>query len=312
MTKTEIDLALEAFNKAAKEFTKLTVNSEIALQRNPLAVKNTVNSDKFYESYSKMTTNLDSIIKSAQSTSITDKFVIWFGIFDKELKALKTKKSLLLAKMHVQNYTYKRHLWNYSTSASNNVADNIFGVMNQVMSVTNYAITAARENILAPHEIDTLVLAYYRTTIDPNISSYLFGHQKGEMSKKLRAHWIGNGLDEKIITVNFQDDMSISEMMDMAEMFHEIDWEARKDLGKAIIKDTKAQIDSIMANMNLAVKSNPKIAPVCTKHIKVCASYMALLVTKLNEYDESDYHCFKTIGDEIISILKGLESYKGE
>ena len=35
MAKAEIDLALEAFNKAAKEFTKLTVNSEIALQRNP-------------------------------------------------------------------------------------------------------------------------------------------------------------------------------------------------------------------------------------------------------------------------------------
>lgn len=308
MSYTDTEVALEALNHNLDRFSKLLTAIDINTQRNPLAKQVMVNSDEFIDSFAGTVVNLTGIIKNAQSTSFGDKLIQWFGIFDKELKSVKARRSELLAKKDVQNYTYKRHTWHYRYLS--NMPENIFTIMDMCLNTVIFAINQSN-NGRPQKEIDNIIADFYKRTIDPNIDSYLFGKKKGALYKNVVATLIGDGYNEKVVTVNFKDEVDISTLIDWAEDLCKIDFNFyKKDWGNRV-NEINGSVKDILNKLNTQAKANPKNAAFCTRHLKVCSSYLAMLVGKLQEFADADTKSFKTVTEEIIKILQGLLDYKG-
>lgn len=305
----EMQAILESINSNIDKFAQVCQMVEINAQKNPFAKQNMANSSAFIDSFKNTSVAMDKLINQAQSTDLGDKFTIWFGWFDKELKSVKAKKSELLEKRNVRNYVYKRHEWHYR--GYYNIIDNIFVIMNQVLGVANYAVNQALRGV-DYKSIDDICAGYYTQTIDRNIADYLWGKKPGALASSLQAILLGDGYKVVVRKVNFQDDMSISDMIEYAERLHEINFGYWEKQNKKEIERVKDQVNAILKDFNDMAKRNPKHVKFVARHIKVATSYIALLIGKMHEFSKTDIGSLQIISKELISILNGLLDYKGE
>lgn len=305
----EMQAILESINSNIDKFAQVCQMTEINAQKNPFAKELASNSSAFIDSFKNTSVGMDKLVKQAQSTDLGDKFTIWFGWFDKELKSINAKKSELLEKRNVQGYTYKRHIWNYKYYK--NIGDNILIITNQVLGVAHYAINQAMRGV-DYKTIDDICTDYYKGTIDRNIANYLWGKNPGALTKALEAVLIGDGQKVVILKMNFKDDMSISEMIEWAEELHEINFTAWAKHNERYTKGLKEEIDSILKDFNDLAKRNPKHVKFAARHVKIAAAYVAILVGKMKEFLNTDMKCLQVVSKETVDILNGLLKYKGE
>lgn len=274
------------------------------------AIANTITSSDYVKNSEAINAGLERLISKAQSTNISDKFTNWFGWFDHEIPELNAKRSELLAKKDVQNYTYTRHYWAYQDISWfwNNVISCINGILNITSYVTDPKVNEQLDGKLLDKEVDT----YYSEVINPYIDQHLFGKKKNAARDRLIGMLVGNGLTEATKKMNFKDDITISAMLDMAESLHDFNLKGESKITEGEIKDIKAQIDGIMAKFNSTVKNSVRDPKIAAKWLKVGIQYIAIMMDKLYEWNNAEYYSLNIIGSEILKVLKGLLKYQGK
>ena len=305
----ETQVLLESIMSSLNKNHELITMAKFNELKHPDAMVSTLSSEPYLTNNATMTVALDKLVNKAQSTSIKDSFTSWFGWFDNNIPQLNAKRSDLLAKKNVQNYTYKRHIWNYQSSQW--FFDACIYVINGVLNVTSYTLDPNVQAKVDAKLIDNEVNAYYEDTVNPFIDRYLFGRKKGVAKERIIGIMIGDGFKEVTKKMNFKDDVSISDMLDMAEYLNEVNAKDDFHISEGAIKDIRAQVDKIIKRfMDQSKHSQDKA--LTTKYIKVCITYVAMMIDKMNECNTADYYSFSIIGTEIINILQGLLDYNGD
>lgn len=305
----QYEVVIESINKNMVILQRLSQSAEIGSQTNPLAFKKIQDSEEYINAFKNVNTGMhDLVAKCAQSTTFSDTLLSWFGIFNQDLKFIKAKRSELIAKKDVQEYTYERHYWNYEYLA--NVKNNILELITRCFNALSFALDNAERQAYPLKEIDAIVSDYYRDCIDCEIDRLLYGKKKGLLKERITAYLIGDGLKPVIKKMNFKDEISISTLIDLGNSWADLNFEYFAKMDKAYVADLKNKIKSITDDIRRLSK-NPSHADFAAKHVKLANAHIALLLSKLEEFLSADLFSFKTVTSELISILKGLYEYKG-
>ena len=305
----QYEVVIESINKNMDILQRLSQSAEIGSQTNPLAFKKIQDSEEYINAFKNVNTGMhDLVAKCAQSTTFSDTLLSWFGIFNQDLKFIKAKRSELIAKKDVQEYTYERHYWNYTYLA--NVKNNILELITRCFNALSFALDNAEKKAYPLKEIDTIIADYYRDCIDCEIDRLLYGKKKGLLKERITAYLIGDGIKPVVKKMNFKDEISISTLIDLGNSWADLNFEYFAKMDKAYVADLKNKIKSITDDIRTLSK-NPSHADFAAKHVKMANAHIALLLSKLEEFLSADLFSFKTVTSELISILKGLYEYKG-
>ena len=311
MDTSNLEITLEALKKDFKNLDDIIMRKSILYNNNQAYLSDALNNNEFFiKTFGNFSDHMNKLVKSAQSSTFSDKITKWTCLFDEKLEFINAHRSELLSKKDVKNYTYKRHIWRYEYRED--IREAIFSTMNNCIATVNFAINALRDGY-THEEVDNVISDYYRTRIDSCINTFLYGTKKGELDKRIKGLLLGDGFKEVIITMNFQNEVSISTLIDLANKTAGNDWKYIAEKEAADVKDIEIQIKDILKRLNIELKkSNPKDAKYITKHLKTCSIYLGILVMKIKEFQESNLYCFKTFVTEVSDILKGLYEYDGD
>lgn len=305
-----MEILVENAGKSLDAFTTKVAELDILAQKNPAFNLTPTYNQEFNLNYGKMEGDMLKIIKQAQSITLSDTMTSWFGWFDHEIKALKVKKSELLAKRNVKNYTYKRHIWNYHYIDA--IVHNIFSFIGSALNGAAFALNNSSFTKYSEKDLNNILGDHFRQ-LDNNIDRYLFGKKPNILKNRIIGSLLGDGFKPVIINKNFQDEHSISTLIDLVESFDNISWQQRKNYMIASLKDVQAQINDILKNFKaVAGSKSSKAKDFCNKWIKICTSVIGLLMKKYNEFIDADNFSLKTQCTEIYNVLKGLLEYTGD
>ena len=245
----QYEVVIESINKNMDILQRLSQSAEIGSQTNPLAFKKIQDSEEYINAFKNVNTGMhDLVAKCAQSTTFSDTLLSWFGIFNQDLKFIKAKRSELIAKKDVQEYTYERHYWNYTYLS--NVKNNILELITRCFNALSFALDNAEKKAYPIKEIDTIISDYYRDCIDCEIDRLLYGKKKGLLKERITAYLIGDGITPVVKKMNFKDEISISTLIDLGNSWADLNFEYFAKMDKAYIADLKNKIKSInMPNM---------------------------------------------------------------
>ena len=298
---------LKATLEAVDAFTDSQVMQQISatngaiLNLDPL-VHDSSQMAKIHDGIEKLTTK-------ARADRLSDIITRTFGLFDEEMTELGAKKSELLAKDNVKNYKYKHHIWRagwYSVEY-----DNIFAVINHVLYMTRIVVDKNSRSCSAKF-IQEEVDKEYKAKIDGYIETRLCGWTNGAYAKYLKACMLGDCKKEVVKEFNFQDDWSISDMLDWERKVTKEILDRNKKLEVADLKDMRAQIKDIIKKFHDYAKLDPGNAKIYGAEIKRCIKYTTFLCGRLDEFLDATFYSLQTQRDEIHKVLKGLLEYNGD
>ena len=252
---------------------------------------------------------IEKLTTKARADRLSDIITRTFGLFDEDMTELGAKKSELLAKDNVKNYKYKHHIWRagwYSVEY-----DNIFAVINHVLYMTRIVVDKNTRSCSAEY-IKEEVDKEYKVKVDGYIETRLCGWTKGAYAKYLKAEMLGDGKKEVIKEFNFQDDWSISDMLDWERKVTKDILDREKKFETANMKDVREQIKGIVKSFHDYAKLDPGNAKLYAEEIKRCIKYTAFLCSRVDEFLDATFYAFNTQRDEIHKVLKGLLEYNGD
>lgn len=240
-----------------------------------------------------------------QSTNLKDKFVSLLGWFDNEVKGLNVNRSALLAKKDVKNYTYKRHRWGWWFNT--NFRANTVNAINYTLDIMWYIIKKCEANE-DPKEIIRVIRPDIDQNLYPYIDKYIGGRKKGGMYNLIMDYMIDG---DRMHTMNFADDVSISNMMDLCNQLQSIDKKDLYDYVHARSLDLDSQCKGFISRYSALIKRGKTNAAIL-KIFQECITILNLCMTKFYEYDKALVNSFEIEAKEVISVLKGLLEYKGD
>lgn len=306
MSKPEYEVALEGLNKNIKNLEFIAVQSKG--KANPVY---NMQADPIYlHNMGQANTEIEKFAKSLQSIGLGGKLTVWFGLFDKDYKDLKAKKSEILKKLNVKGYTYDRHWWNYYYRKY--MVDNVFYMINNMLGNTQWAIKALMQQ--SANDVETQMKSYY-AWVEEIINKHFAGKGKGKLKSTVMALNLGDGFQVRTHKkINLQDDpVQMADIFDFIEAIQKVDFTTERRFDKAAIKDLEGKLKSIIGDFNVLNKSNNAGAKtIGAKYIKNCTTYLALFCSKLDEFYESDLESLKIVYTEMVKVLNGLYDYKGE
>lgn len=308
MSKPEYLVALEGLTKEISnmEYMARQANGYHNLSGNI----NTI--PAYISSFASAHDNIDKYITNIQSTSLSDKMTVWFGWFDKSYYDLKGKKSEILKKVHVTGYTYDRHWWNYYYRRT--IAENIFTIMNNVLSMTSSSLKYLIDKRYSKEEIEDEMKNFYKW-LDNAIDQYLAGKGKNKLKNYIMASNLGDGYQIKMHKgMNLQDDtIQVSNILKFLESVQSTDFKAERTYNKESIKEINVKLKTILADFNgLNKQTSGADKTLGAKYIKNCISYLGILTMKLEEFYTADTESMQTVYTEMVKVLNGLYDYQGE
>lgn len=301
------EYVLEAVGNAVDAFTNSIISNDIS--RN----KGIVMANDFNETATKniatISDGMDKIINKARANTVTDVITRTIGLFDSDMTELGAKRSDLLHKDHVKNYTYKHHIWRAAFFTVE--FQNLVTMINNVLYCTRLVVDKTARNCSAAAAKEWVDDAY-KNTIDGFIETKICGWTKGAYEKDLRVWMLGDGKKEIIKQFNFQDDWSISDMLKWESQVRKDVLDSDKRYQEATVKDFAEQIKTIVKSFNTMAKADKDNAKLYAAEIKRCVKYTNLFIDKMGEFNKATYHCLNVQRDEIHEVLKGLLEYNGD
>ena len=252
---------------------------------------------------------IEKIGSKARADRFKDIITRTFGLFDEEMTELNCQKSNLLAKDNVKNYTYKHHLWNAGWYGAE--VENIYNAINYVLDMTRYVVDKQVRDTSAQYakeEIDQ----EYKAKIDGYIETRLCGWSKGAYEKFLLAHMLGDGKKEVIKEFNFQDDWSISDMLDWEQKVTKDFIASSKKVEEASVKDARNQLKDIIKRFHDYASTDKANAKIYAAEIKRCIKYTTFFCMRLDEFCNATFKAMSTQREEIHKVLQGLLDYNGD
>lgn len=249
------------------------------------------------------------VVSKARANTFKDIITRTFGLFDSEMTELNAKRSDLLAKDNVKHYTYKHHLWHAGWYGVE--YDNIIAVIEDVLYFTRLVIDKRTRRCSAEYMQD-LVSQEYKRKIDGYIETRLCGWAKGAYGKYMRAVMLGDGNKEIVREFNFQDDWSISDMLDWEQRITKDVLEHGKKIEQATSKDISGKIKDIISDFNTIAKADKQNAKIYAAEIKRAIKYSAFLMSRLDELIDATFYSMGVERDEIHKVLNGLLEYNGD
>ena len=252
---------------------------------------------------------LDKLSSRASANKFKDLMTRTFGVFDDEMTELNAKKSDLLAKDGVKNYTYKHHIWNAGWYGVE--LDNIYNLINHILYMTRVVVDKNTRETSAAY-VKEEVDKEYKANIDGYIETRLCGWGNGAYEKYLLAHMLGDGKKEVIKEFNFQDDWSISDMLDWEQKITKDVIENGKKMEMAQVKDVREQLKKIIKDFHDYASADKANAKLYAAEIKRCIKYTTFLCMRMEEFMNATFKGFTVQREEIHKVLKGLLDYNGD
>lgn len=252
---------------------------------------------------------IDKIGSKARADRFKDIITRTFGLFDEEMTELNAKKSDLLAKDGVKHYTYKHHIWHAGWYGAEH--ENLVNAINYVLDMTRYVVDKQSRETSASYakeEVDK----EYKATIDGFIETRLCGWGKGAYEKYLLANMLGDGKKEIIKEFNFQDDWSISDMLDWEQKVTKDFIASGKKIDEAGAKDIRNQLKDIIKRFHDYANADKANAKIYAEEIKRCIKYTTFFCMRLDEFVSATYKGLSVQREEIHKVLKGLLDYNGD
>lgn len=298
---------LNAVLEAVDEITNKLFAGELAKDRGVVLNMDLAADDT--KQFSIIHDGIDKLATKSRADTFKDIMTRTFGLFDSDMTELNAKRSDLLAKDHVKNYTYKRHYWNagwYSVEY-----DNIFAVTNHILTCTRFVIDKNRRSCSAQYAKE-IADKEYKAKIDGYIETRLCGWTKGAYSNFLKVHMIGDGKKIVMREMNFQDDWSISDMLDWEQKISKDFLDYWKKMRVASVKDVREQLKKIISDFNAIAKADKANAKIYANEIKRCIKYTTYMMMRLDEFVSATFDCLELQHDEIHKVLEGLLKYEGD
>ena len=296
----------DAVLEAVDAFANTMLMQQIAADKGKIAIGDPLGTAK---QFSIIDDGIERLSSKARANSFKDIITRTFGLFDSDMTELNAKRSDLLAKDHVKNYTYKHHIWRagwYSVEY-----DNIFFLINQVLNVTRNVVDKNTRDCSAQY-IKERADEYYKAKVDGYIETRLCGWKKGAYANFLRINMLGDGKKEVVREFNFQDDWSITDMLNWEQKITKDLLDHGKKIDEANIKDIRSQLKEIIKRFHDYASTDKENAKIYAAEIKRCIKYTTLLVSKLDEFIEETYSCMQVQRGEIHKVLNGLLEYHGD
>jgi hypothetical protein len=123
---------------------------------------------------------------------------------------------------------------------------------------------------------------------------------------------LGDGKKEVIKEFNFQDDWSVSDMLDWEQKITKDALESNKKVDLAVVKDNREKLKKIMKDFHDMASTDKGNAKLYADEIKRCVKYTTYLTMRLDEFMNATYRCMTIQRDEIHKVLKGLLEYNGD
>lgn len=301
------EYVLEAVNKAVDAFTGSILSNDISRNKSVIPV-NDIN-DTAIVSIATISDGLDKIMSKARANTVTDIITRTIGLFDSDMTELGAKRSELLRKDNVKNYTYKHHIWKAAFFTIE--FRNLVTMINNVLYCTRIVVDKRSRNCSAQAAKEWADEAY-KNVIDGYIETKICGWAKGAYEKDLRVWMIGDGKKEVIKQFNFQDDWSISDMLKWESEVRKEILDEDKEYQEASVKDFNEQIKKIVKEFNTIAKADKANAKIYANEIKRCIKYTNLFLDKMGEFNKATYYCLNLQREEIHKVLKGLLEYNGD
>ena len=299
------EYVIKAVNEAVDAMTLKVIGNDVANNR-----ASTLDADILDTSnIAIINDGFDKIVNKATSNTISDFFTKVFGVFDSQMTELGAKRSELLRKDHVKNYTYKHHIWHAFFNA--NEFRNLIIMIKNVLYCTEIVINKNARDCSAQAAKEWADDAY-KNVIDGFIETKICGWSKGAYEKDIRVWLLGDGKKEVIKEYNFQDDWSISDMLDWEAYVRKEYLASKERYQDAAVKDFRDQIKRIIKDFNMLIKVDKANAKIYAREIKRCIKYTNLFLDKMNEFNKATFYCLNTQRDEIHKVLKGLLEYQGD
>ena len=298
---------LKATLEAVDAFTSSQLMKQISTKHGAVLNMDSITHDS--TQFSIIHDGIEKLTSKARADKFSDILTRTFGLFDEEMTELGAKKSELLAKDNVKNYKYKHHIWNagwYSVEY-----DNIFEVINHVLYMTRIVVDKNTRSCSAQF-IKEAVDKEYKEKVDGYIETRLCGWTAGAYGKYLKGVMLGDGKKEVVKEFNFQDDWSISDMLDWERHVTKDILERNKKLETADIKDVREKIKNIIKSFHDYAKYDPGNAKIYGAEIKRCIKYTSFLCSRLDEFLDATFYGLSTQREEIHKVLKGLLDYNGD
>jgi hypothetical protein len=299
--------ALKACLEAIDAFADSMLKQQIAADKGAVLNMN-FDVDKA-NNFAIMYDSIEKISTKARADRFKDMITRTIGLFDEEMTELNAKKSDLLAKDNVQHYTYKHHIWRaawYSVEI-----DNIYAVLNHVLDLTQFVVHKEGRTCSAAYAKE-IVDKEYKSKVDGYIETRLCGWAKGAYEKYLTVNMLGDGKKEVIKEFNFQDDWSVSDMLDWEQKITKDALESNKKVDLAVVKDNREKLKKIMKDFHDMASTDKGNAKLYADEIKRCVKYTTYLTMRLDEFMNATYRCMTIQRDEIHKVLKGLLEYNGD
>lgn len=252
---------------------------------------------------------VDKLSSRASANKFKDHLTRTFGVFDDDLTELNAKKSELLAKDGVKNYTYKHHIWHAGWYGVE--IDNIYTLINNILNMTRVVVDKNVRNTSAAY-IKERVDEEYKSKVDGYIETRLCGWAKGAYEKYLLAHMLGDGNKEVVKEFNFQDDWSISDMLDWEQKMTKDVIDNGRKIETAQVKDVREQLKGIIKRFHDYANADKANAKIYAAEIKRCIKYTTYLCMRMDEFVNATFKGFTVQRDEIHKVLKGLLEYQGD
>ena len=301
------EYVLEAVNKAVDAFTGSILSNDISRDRGFVMANDFSNTS--IQSIATISDGMDKIISKARANTITDIITRTIGLFDSDMTELGAKRSDLLHKDNVKNYTYKHHIWKAAFFTIE--FQNLITMINNVLYCTRIVVDKQARNCSAAAAKEWADDAY-KNVIDGYIETKICGWAKGAYEKDLRVWMLGDGKKEVIKDFNFQDDWSISDMLKWESNVRKEVLDNDKKYQEATVKDFSEQVKKIVKSFNDIAKADKANAKIYANEIKRCIKYTNLFLDKMNEFNKATYYCLNVQREEIHKVLKGLLEYNGD
>lgn len=302
------EYTLKAILEAVDAFTDSMIMKQISGEKG--AILNMDYGSHEFQQFATIHDGIDRLVVSrARADSFKDIITRTFGLFDSEMTELNAKRSDLLAKDNVKNYTYKHHLWHSGWYGVE--YDNIIAVIEDVLYFTRLVIDKRTRKCSAEY-MKELVDQEYKRKIDGYIETRLCGWKKDAYKSYMRAVMLGDGHKEVVKEFNFQDDWSISDMLDWEQRMTKDMLDHTKKIEHSTSKDITNNIKKIISDFNTIAKTDKEHAKLYADEIKRAIKYSSFLMSRLDEFLDATFYCLNTQREEVHKVLKGLLEYSGD